>query len=62
MGVDLRSDEAVYEKHARELVGFATGMVGPDDAPDVVADAFLRLMASPVWVEAVIVVRCGSAP
>lgn len=52
MSVDLRSDEVVYETHARELVRFATGIVGHDDAPDVVADAFLRLVTSPAWAEA----------
>jgi RNA polymerase sigma-70 factor (ECF subfamily) len=52
MGVDDRSNEAVYEAHAGELVRFATGLVGVDDAPDVVADAFLRVTRSPVWTEA----------
>jgi RNA polymerase sigma-70 factor (ECF subfamily) len=52
MGVDDRSDEAVYEAHAGELVRFATGLVGVDDAPDVVADAFLRVTRSPVWSDA----------
>ncbi len=47
--LDQRSDEAVYEAHAAELVRYATGLVGPDDAPDVVVDAFVRLTASPVW-------------
>lgn len=52
MGVDDRSNEAVYEAHAGELVRFATGLVGVDDAPDVVADAFLRVTRSPVWTDA----------
>jgi RNA polymerase sigma-70 factor (ECF subfamily) len=52
MGVDDRSNEAVYEAHAGELVQFATGLVGVDDAPDVVVDAFLRVTRSPVWTEA----------
>lgn len=52
MGVDDRSNEAVYEAHAAELVRFATGLVGVDDAPDVVAEAFLRVSQSPVWAEA----------
>lgn len=52
MGVDDRSNEAVYEAHAGELVRFATGLVGVDDAPDVVADAFLRVTRSPVWSDA----------
>lgn len=45
-------DAAAYEAHAKELVRFATGLVGPADAQDVVVDAMLRLMASPVWAEA----------
>lgn len=50
MEVDERSDEAVYEAHAAELVRFATGLVGVDDAPDIVADAFVRVTQAPVWV------------
>jgi RNA polymerase sigma factor (sigma-70 family) len=49
MTVDVRSDAAVYAAHAPEMVRFATGLVGPSDAPDVVADAFVRLSAAPVW-------------
>jgi len=50
--MDRRSDEAVYQAHARELVQFATGLVGPDDAPDVAVDAFVRVSSSVVWSEA----------
>ena len=50
--IDQRSDEAVYGAHASELVRFATGLVGRDDAPDVVAEAFVRVVASPVWADA----------
>ena len=49
MEVDDRSDESVYAAHAAELVRFATGLVGIDDAPDVVVDAFVRVIGSPVW-------------
>lgn len=49
MAVDPRTDEAVYEAYAAELVRFASGLVGPSDAPDVVVDAFVRLSRSPVW-------------
>jgi DNA-directed RNA polymerase specialized sigma24 family protein len=52
MTVDVRSDAAVYAAHATEMVRFATGLVGPSDAPDVVADAFVRLSAAPVWAAA----------
>ena len=49
MEVDTRSDAAIYEAYAPELVRFATGLIGPTDAADVVADAFLALLAAPVW-------------
>jgi RNA polymerase sigma-70 factor (ECF subfamily) len=49
MEVGTRTDAAIYEAHAPELVRFATGLVGPADAPDVVADAFVALMHAPVW-------------
>lgn len=43
------ADVEVYEKHASELVRFATGLVGPDDAADVVADAFVKVLGSSTW-------------
>lgn len=43
------SDAEVYEKYSSELVRFATGLVGPDDAPDVVSDAFLNVLGSQTW-------------
>jgi len=52
MTVDVRSDSDVYAAHASELVQFASSLVGPADAPDVVADAFIRLVRSPVWAHA----------
>lgn len=45
------SDAEAYEKYANELVRFATGLVGPDDAPDVVADAFVKVLGSRSWEE-----------
>ncbi|MEI2705182.1 MAG: RNA polymerase sigma factor [Ilumatobacteraceae bacterium] len=42
-------DEAIYAKHAYELMRFATTLVGPSGAEDVVADAVLRAMTSPSW-------------
>jgi DNA-directed RNA polymerase specialized sigma24 family protein len=41
-----------YSANGQSLVRFATGLVGPSDAQDVVADAMARLMRSPVWGEA----------
>lgn len=45
------SDAEAYEKYASELVRFATGLVGPDDAPDVVADAFVKVLSVRPWEE-----------
>jgi RNA polymerase sigma factor (sigma-70 family) len=42
-------DEAVYRLHAARLVGFATVLVGPADAQDVVSAAVLRCLSSPGW-------------
>lgn len=42
-------DEEIYAKHADALVRFATGLVGPADAPDVVSDAVIRAMTSRRW-------------
>jgi RNA polymerase sigma-70 factor (ECF subfamily) len=41
--------EELYGKHAEELTRFATGLVGPTEAPDVVADAVLRCLSSDRW-------------
>lgn len=46
---ELTLQEA-YEKWADELVRFATVLVGPADAPDVVSDAFVGLLDDePAW-------------
>jgi len=42
-------DGEIYEKHADELVRFASGLVGPDDAGDVLSAAVLRAFTSPAW-------------
>ena len=39
----------VYEKYAEELTRFATGLVGPHDAGDVVSMAIVRAFGSPAW-------------
>lgn len=46
-----QSDAEVYARYADELVHFATALVGPDDAPDVVLDAVMRAFASARWPE-----------
>ncbi len=43
------TDEEIYRKHADDLVRFATGLVGPFDAADVVTDACLRAFGSKGW-------------
>ncbi len=46
--VDER-DEELYRKHADELIHFATTLVGPSQAEDVVANAVVRSTAAPAW-------------
>lgn len=43
--------DRVYAECAEDLVRFATGLVGPHDAADVVSSAVLRVMWSPAWGE-----------
>ena len=50
--VDSRTDSEVYAEHASELARFATGLVGPSDAADVVSEAVIRVMTSRVWDQA----------
>ncbi|MBT8200152.1 MAG: RNA polymerase sigma factor [Acidimicrobiia bacterium] len=45
----MTRDEEMYRKHSEELTRFATGLVGPHNAPDVVTDACLRVFRSPTW-------------
>jgi RNA polymerase sigma-70 factor (ECF subfamily) len=42
-------DVETYRRHAAELVRYATVLVGPDDAPDVDADAVVAAFASRGW-------------
>jgi RNA polymerase sigma factor (sigma-70 family) len=42
-------DAEVYEKHAEELLRFATVLVGPDNAPDVLSGAVLKAYGSRAW-------------
>jgi RNA polymerase sigma factor (sigma-70 family) len=43
------ADEELYRKHSDELIRFATGLVGPHDAPDIVSAAVLSCLTSPTW-------------
>ena len=45
----MTDNEDIYRKHCDELVRFATGLVGPFDAQDVVTDACLRAFQSRNW-------------
>ena len=43
------TDEEIYRKYADDLVRFATGLVGPFDAQDVVTDACLHSFGAKTW-------------
>lgn len=47
--VEGQTDAQIYDTYSRDLVRFATGLVGPSDAQDVVSEAVLRVMSSRVW-------------
>ena len=44
------ADAEVYRKHADDLIRFATGLVGPSDAADVVSEAVICCLDSAGWV------------
>ncbi|MGI9646954.1 MAG: RNA polymerase sigma factor [Acidimicrobiia bacterium] len=44
-----RTDAEIYSDHAVALVQFATVLVGPADAQDVVSSAVLRSLGNPGW-------------
>ena len=43
------SDGEVYRKVAGDLIRFATGLVGPNDASDVVSEAVVSCLSSERW-------------
>jgi RNA polymerase sigma factor (sigma-70 family) len=43
------ADAEIYQQHAAELTRFASGLVGPTDAADLVSDAVLNALSSPAW-------------
>lgn len=43
------SDSEIYRKNAEALNRFAAGLVGPDDAADVVSEAILDCLRSKQW-------------
>lgn len=48
---DVMDNEQIYRDHSQELTRYATGLVGPFDAPDVVTDACLKAFESRHWAE-----------
>jgi RNA polymerase sigma factor (sigma-70 family) len=42
-------DGEVWDKHSAELIRFATTLVGPADAEDLLSMAFLAAVSSPSW-------------
>jgi RNA polymerase sigma-70 factor (ECF subfamily) len=47
----VMDNEQIYRDHSQELTRYATGLVGPFDAPDVVTDACLKAFESRHWTE-----------
>ena len=43
------TDREIYEKHADELIRFATALVGPGDAPDMLSTAVVNALGSRQW-------------
>jgi RNA polymerase sigma factor (sigma-70 family) len=51
IGMQTLSKRDVFERYGVELTRFATSVVGPTDAQDVVSEALLRSLWSPGWDE-----------
>ena len=49
IGVESLTRAEIYRKHASELLRFATSLVGPADAADVVSEAVVKSMWSKAW-------------
>lgn len=47
------SDAEIYRRHAQELARFASVLVGPSDAADVVSDAVVQALSSDSWPQVV---------
>lgn len=45
----VMDNELVYRSYSQELTRYATGLVGPFDAPDVVTDACLKAFEARTW-------------
>ncbi len=57
MTVAAESLESVYRRHSLELIRYATVMVGPDDAGDVVTDAMVHVFHGYVDLSSVVNLR-----
>src|SRR5262245_34677433 len=51
VGASLDRDVEIYRRYSVELIRYATALVGPSDAPDVVEDAVLGAFATRRWRE-----------
>lgn len=49
----VMDNESVFRNYSEELTRYATGLVGPFDAPDVVTDACLKAFETRNWPEVV---------
>lgn len=49
----VMNDEETYRRYSQELTRYATGLVGPFDAHDVVTDACLRAFETRAWPDVV---------
>ena len=49
----VMDNEQVYRSYSTELTRYATGLVGPFDAPDVVTDACLKAFETRTWPDVV---------
>ncbi len=53
IAVETLTRAEIYAKYASELVQFATSLVGPTDAADVVSEAVVKSMWSTTWASVV---------
>ncbi len=49
-GPAMESDADIYERLAPELIRFATTLVGPSDAEDLLGAAVIKAITAPTWV------------
>jgi RNA polymerase sigma factor (sigma-70 family) len=45
----VETDMALYQRYGEDLIRYATALVGPSDAADVVQDAVIAAFGSPGW-------------